>query len=386
MVFRKIENQDISRYYPWKISSDELQPNILLMCKMFVVLLWLNGFYLKINDPYIPFIRDLDFFNQYPDVFKISLRLGFIVFGSMLLFNIKTKWSSLFLGLVIITTLLASKPIFRNHIFIVGCVLFLVGLSKNKGVPWLIILQVSLLYLGASLNKTLQMDWWTGQFMQNWLGSAIENPIYNFISNSLPEFWFAKVLSWSSIFVELIIGLAILTKKWRPLGIWMMVIFHFAMFTMLAFRFGHFVEDLFILLMAFLIWPRENEVILYNSNKSSWLKNILGYLDWDKQYSWQEGTHSHNNYFEVQNPENGNYTKKPIIFLLLFSEGFYVLLLVFDHITVNLMYSVGPTILKILIHFVFSLVIWSFIFSYLYSKLKTKSTKNSFYKESLLKK
>ena len=172
-------------FFPWNISNTQMQPNILLMCKMLFVLLVLNGFYSMMNDPFIPFIIWLDHFNNYPELFKYSIRIGFIVFGTLLFINIKPKLSSLVLGLIIVLTLISSKTLFRNHIFIVGCILILAGLSSNKGLPWLIILQISLLYFGASLNKALQMDWWTGQFINNWLGVAVENPIYLFFSELL---------------------------------------------------------------------------------------------------------------------------------------------------------------------------------------------------------
>ncbi len=372
MEFKEIRSNNISHYFPWKISTSELQPNILLMCKMLIILLLFNGFYFKINDPFLPFIRWFDFFNEYPGIFKNTLRFGFIFFCLMLMINIKTKWSSFVLGIIIILTLLASKPVFRNHLFIVGGVLFLVGLSKPKGLPWLIILQISLVYIGASLNKALQIDWWTGIFMHNWLVEAIENPIYIFISSLLPNLWFAKILSWSSIFVELIIGLAILTKKWRLIGIWMMIIFHFAMFTMLAFRFGHFVQDLFIILIAFLAWPQEKVVVKQYKN-SKLLKNLIRFLDWDNLYIWEKDTKEINSNFESENNEIKDSESKSLVFLLLYTEGFYIFLFIYDYLTMKLIYAVEPLLAKILVHLVFCLVIWYLILLFFTNNLKTKS-------------
>lgn len=358
----------LSKYSPLKISSSELQPNILLMCKMLITLLLLHGFFLEIKDPYLPYIKWFDIFNSYPGFFKYSLRIGFIIFGLMLFFNFKTKWSSLTLGIIVILTLLSSKPLFRNHIFIAGCILFLVGLSDPKGIPWLIIIQISIVYFGASLNKILQIDWWTGQFMDNWLGVARDNAIYNFMSSLLPNLWLAKFMSWSAIIVEFVIAVSILIKKWRSFGIWLLIVFHFAMFTMLAFRFGHFVQDIFIILIAFLNWPKQKIEIKFN-NKFILLKKIIGFMDWDKLYIWHEGTKDGNNVFESKNSESKSLS---FISLLMYCEGFYVFLLFFDYLMMKLVYSAEPYFMKILIHSFFSILIWGLILLFILDSIKTK--------------
>lgn len=355
----------LKAFFPWNISATQMQPNILLMCKMLFVLLVLNGFYPMMNDPFIPFIIWLDHFNNYPELFKYSLRIGFIVFGILLFINIKPKLSSLVLGLIIVLTLISSKTLFRNHIFIVGCILILAGLSGNKGLPWLIILQISLLYFGASLNKALQTDWWTGQFINNWLGVAVENPIYLFFSELLPTLWFAKILSWSAMFVELIIAVTLLSNKWRKTGIWLIIIFHFTMFTMLGTRFGHFVQDIFIVLMTFLVWPKEKVTIKYNIKELGFFRKIIRFLDWDKLYIWQKGSSSEIKDIEIDNIGKSKKSANPFLLLLLYTEGFYVILMLFDFVMANLLYIVDSKITKILIHFIFCSVIWILIFMFL---------------------
>lgn len=369
----KITESHLSKFSPWKISTNQMQPNMLLMCKMLLLLLLINGFYSKINDPYIPFLRFLDEFNNFPGLFKLILRAGFIVSGLTLLFNFKPKLSSLVLGIIIITTLLASKPLFRNHIFIVGCVLFLTGLSSNKGIPWLIILQISLVYIGAALNKALQIDWWTGQFMHNWLAIAIENPIYIYISNLLPELWFAKILSWLSILVELTIGVTVLTKKWRMVGVWVMIIFHFAMVTFVVTRFGHFVQDLYIILISFLVWPQNKIIVKFQKNKFEKLAKIIKFLDWDNLYYWTKETIKENNWLEINNNKLKKTNFDAFKALLIYSNGFYILLLAFDFIITYLMHLVNPIIVKASIHLVYCIIIWGLIIAFFPLKLKMSS-------------
>jgi hypothetical protein len=61
---------------------------------MLWVLLVLNGFYSMINDPFIPFILWFDNFNNYPGLFKYSLRSGFVIFGIYLFIIILLKMES----------------------------------------------------------------------------------------------------------------------------------------------------------------------------------------------------------------------------------------------------------------------------------------------------
>ncbi len=242
----------------WEIKQEEMLPNILLMCKFLWLILIINGFFYKLNDPFLPFISYLDFFNQYPGIFKNSLRFMFILSGIMLLLNIKVRWNSVILGSIIIIGILASKPIFQNHVLIVGCILFLSGIANKLYATKLLVFQMSLLYLAAALSKMSDMDWWSGQFMHNWLYNATTNPFYITISEFISAEWMSKFLSWSSILMELTIGIILLVPKFRTISVWLIILFHGLLFSFVGHKFGHFVDDIFIILLAFLSWPKNN--------------------------------------------------------------------------------------------------------------------------------
>ncbi len=366
----KLGTFPISNFAPWKITSNEMSPNILLTNKLLLILLVVNNFYSLINDPFLPFINALDFLNNYPSLFKNSLRIFFLIFGIFLLFNIKTKLSSIFLGLVIFLTLLASKVVFRNHIFIVGCIFFLSGLTSNKDLPWLLIIQVSLLYLSTSLNKIFEPDWWTGQFMHNWLQTALENPIYNYFSNLLPELLFAKVLSWSVIIVEAVIGILFLFHKWRALSIWLVLIFHLALFTMVHEKFGHFLQDLFIILIAFLAWPRNKVTVRYQIKKSTSFIRLIRLLDWSNIFNWTKNIPSKSNWLEVEYNHNMKVNKAGYKSLLIYSPSFYVLLFFIDLLESHLLGLTNVSFLKISIHLVYCIFLWSLIVVFIPIKIK----------------
>ncbi len=336
-------------------------PNILLMNKMLLVLLVFNNFYFLMNDPFLPFTKVLDAFTNYPSLFKNSLRICFLLFGTMLLFNIKTKLSSSILGLVIFLTLLASKLVFRNHLFIVGCIFFLSGLMTNKGLPWLLIIQVSLLYLSTSFNKMFEPDWWTGQFMDNWLAVAFENPIYIYISNLLPKLLFAKILSWSVILVEAVIGILVLLNKWRTLSVWLIIIFHLALFTMVHEKFGHFLQDLFIILIAFLTWPRQIVPVRYQPEKSNNSRRLIQFLDWSQTFNWVKNTKTKSNWLEVVYNDATKTNKVGYRSLITYSSGFYVMLFFIDLLESHLLTLTDFSLLKFLIHFIYCVFLWSLV-------------------------
>lgn len=367
MDVKKLISELNRKHGLWQLQSSNMLPNLLLTNKLLFLLLVFNGFYALINDPFLPFISILDEFNYSPNLFKNSMRACFIIFGFMLLFNFKTRVSSITLGLVVILTLLSSKVLFRNHIFIVGCIFLLSGLSNSKGLPWLIIIQMSILYIGTSVNKIFEMDWWNGKFMDNWLGIAIENPIYMNVSNIFPELLLAKVLSWSVIFVELIIGILFLSNKWRSLGIWLIIVFHVSMFTLIHEKFGHFLQDLLLVLLVFLQWPKEKISVRYKS--SLILSKFLKGLDWSNNFDWNKIDSGNKIWLEVSYKDQTNVNKSGIKSILTYSSGFYVLLLFIDQLESLLLTVVDISAFRILIHLFYCILIWYLIYSFLPIKM-----------------
>ena len=171
----------MQQYYPWRSEHPHMSTNLLILCKMMFLLLLINGFLGYISDPFIPFLVILDRFRDFPGLFEWLLKSVFVLAGLALMFNIKVRHMAVILGLCVLFLLLASKPLFRNHIFICACTFLLAGLSEKDKDPWLLYIQLSLVYLGAVLNKVWQWDWWSGQFMHNWLLNARGNDFYEFV-------------------------------------------------------------------------------------------------------------------------------------------------------------------------------------------------------------
>lgn len=321
---------DNTRLKPWRMEGTSMQPQILLMSKLIFLILTAHGFFYYIDDPFIPFLQHLDVFNQVPGLFKNTLRAGYITFGIMLLFNIRVRVASVILGMIIIIAIIASKPVFRNHLFIVGCALLLAGLTEKEGHPWLINFQLSLVYLGAFINKVFDIDWWSGIFMHNWMQYGRENLIYIYTSSLFPDYWFAIFLSWIAIFAELFIGVLILSKKWRITGVWIAVIFHSALFTMIGIRFTHFMDAIFIMFLAFLVWPKDKVYVTYQEKFVGRFKKIIHFLDWEKKMTWEKSDRLYGSWLNLQYGDIVNSNIKALRSTLLYSTGFYVLLFVLN--------------------------------------------------------
>ena len=343
---------------PFQFEGTKMQSNVLLMCKLLVILMTVHHMFFKIEDPFIPFIKALDWFNHYPNIFKYSVRMLYVlgVFG--ILFNIKVRTAALITGFVVILNILASKPLFFNHNFICGCALFLAGLSNKNNPPYLLIFQLSLVYFGASINKFLEPDWWSGVFMDTWLGSARENPVYLYVSKLLPELLLAKLLSYIAMLTEFSIAVLILFKKTRPLTLWFIIIFHTALFTLTAFRFGHFIESLAIVLLAFLSIPKEQLIVNYKSQSLEKLNRFFIFLDRDKKQVWSPLSSESSQWLSLKTKDKILYNHDALRDIFLYTPNFFMLILIIDMAMYVLLGNFSTTLFVLNAIFIWSVILY----------------------------
>lgn len=316
---------------PLSFENTEMQPNILVMCKLLVLLILFHGFYFKLEDPFVPFIAWLDIFNSIPGVFKIIMRSLFIIAAISLFFNYWVRTSSVILGSVVILSILASIPAYFNHLLVCGCALFLAGLTHRSTPPYFLIIQLSLIYFGASINKMLDTDWWSGAFMHNWLFNARENVFYTYVSKFFPDMVFAKIMSITAISTEFVIGVMLLIKKLRNKALWFIVVFHVGLFTITTIRFGHFLDSLAIILISFLNWPKTDMKVNIAANRFLIFRKIVSFFDFDKKIVWNNNLKQDSN--TVLKLEcNGKIKEdlEAVKDIMLYSPMFFVIFFVID--------------------------------------------------------
>ena len=338
---------------PFKVYDTSMKPNLLLMCKILILLLYAHGFLFYLKDPFIPFIAQFDIFNDSPQVFEYLTKSLFFIFSLLLLFNVKVRSMAILLGLTIIISLIASKPLFRNHLFIVGCMFLLSGLSDKSKVPWLIYFQLSLVYFGALTNKAFELDWWSGQFMHNWLSNALENPLYINVSKMMPDLLLAKLISYTAMLSELLIGIFLIIPKLRFSAIAIILVFHTMLFTFTGESFGFFMEDILIILIAFLNWSKEQIIFKYKLKSMEKLIAIMGFLGWDNRV-WYKKDASINNNLELIKDDKSITGYSAIIQVLLNSPGFFYALL-FIQLGIRALFNGIPKYLAMI------LFLWTFL-------------------------
>ncbi|MCB0446981.1 MAG: HTTM domain-containing protein [Gelidibacter sp.] len=343
---------------PLQFEGTPLLPNVLLMCKLIVLLLLAHHIFAKIEDPFIPFIPALDIFHTIPNLFKLVLRSLLVISVTTLFFNFYVRTSVIVIGSIVILSILASKPDFYNHTFICGCALFLSGLTNNKQPPYLLFLQLGLVYFGASINKIFDADWWSGAFMHNWLAVARENPFYLLVSKWFPHLWFAKFLSWTAISTEFIIAFMVISKKYRNFGIWFIIIFHTILFTMTSFRYGHFIESLALILLAFLAWPKGNMLVEHKPNAYHLFRKIMRLMDWDKKIIWKEKKFEDNSFIELTTQTKKVTNDVAIKDIILYTPAFYIILVVSDMVLYVILYNHRTTLFVLNAITIWALIIY----------------------------
>lgn len=270
---------------PWRMVGTSMAPNLLLMCKLLFLLLALHGFQAKLSDPFIPFVGALDAVRSPSEAFGWGLRISFFAGGACLLCNIRTRAAAIVLGITVLLALAASKPLYRNHILIVGCLFLLSGLHARDEEPWMLALQMAIVYFGAALNKSLEADWWSGRFMHHWMTDRLDHPIYGWLAPLFPGMSFAAVVSWLVIASEWLLALLFLVRRWHPLAVAISLAMHGSFFLIVGRTpFGHFLEDILLAMLAFLHWPRgviEVSAARRLHRPLAWLTRLA---NWDGQF------------------------------------------------------------------------------------------------------
>lgn len=343
---------------PFQFEGTKLHPNVLLMCKLLVILVTAHHMFFKIADPFIPFIPALDWFNEHPNLFKYSLRAMYAISAFALLFNIKVRTASIVVGMVILLNILASKPLFFNHTFICGCALFLAGLTNDKEPPYVLIFQLSLVYFGASINKFLEPDWWSGTFMDTWLGTAIENPVYLYVSQFLPDMLFAKLLSYIAMCTEFAIAVFLLFRRTRNLTLWFIIIFHTALFTLTTFRFGHFIESLAIVLLAFLSFPKEQLIVNYKPHSLDTLKRFFLFLDRDHKQVWSPLSSDNSQWLSLKTKDKTLYNHNALKDIILYTPNLFMLIIGIDMLMYVALYNYRTTLFVLNVIFIWSVIFY----------------------------
>jgi hypothetical protein len=205
--------------------GSELPPNIIISLKallLYVLLIHPGIFLVSVSGlPFLPFLKFLD---TVP-FFVFSFAAGVLLLSIFLVFLRKGNYQllSLVSGLIILVIILSSKNLFSNSLTYVACLLVLIGLYRGKTIIFRV--QISLLYLGAAINKIFDPDWWTGLYFDYFFRDIFNVTLYtSYIpADDLSVATFFGVIT---IFIECLLGIIVLIPGLTRLTIILGFLFH----------------------------------------------------------------------------------------------------------------------------------------------------------------
>ncbi len=266
---------NFKQYNPFYLFGTAMAPQLLLMVKLLTIGLISKGYFQLLPAPFLPFFSFFD--SIPPTLFQITIKLLFAMAALMLLFNIKVKWSCLIIGLVFLIGTLASKAYFSNGKFFCALIYTLTALNTNNKRPWLLQLQLVIIYFGSGLNKLFEVDWRTGQYFDHWLIHIRQSQIYHLLMEYIPSKWLALGFSWSTILLELIVlPVTLSIKKWHRVGVWLGMVFHSLAFWISGLSFGIFFAGMLLSYLVFAIIPKK--VVIKVGHPSNFSKKLYRFL------------------------------------------------------------------------------------------------------------
>jgi predicted DCC family thiol-disulfide oxidoreductase YuxK len=273
---------------PLSVSGTAMPENVLLMAKLIAVALFLTNQVNFLPRPYLPFIPGLDRIIS-GATFQEILQEVFLASMAALLFNYAVRASSLVLGSSILLGVISSRAYYSNNMTLCALLLILAGLSTRGMPPYVLRVQIAVVYFGAGLNKALDPDWHSGQFFDHWAIDSLHQPVYIWLNGLLPPMMLGKLVSWFTIVAELATSILLLIPRTRLFAVFVSVIIlqcGFLLFT--GSTFGMFFFAMQAAAFCFLPWPVKSMEVIFDGTCGfcDWCREQIERLDFDKLFSW----------------------------------------------------------------------------------------------------
>jgi predicted DCC family thiol-disulfide oxidoreductase YuxK len=274
------------RWNPLRCGGLELPTNLVIMVKAIAIALLLTRHFLLLPDPFLPFIPGMDlvpgaFFQRGMQVLMVGAAVA-------LLLNVKVRLTSFLLGMSLLLSVVASKAYYGNNKTFCALMLILASLHQPGRSPWMLRLQLVIVYLGAGLNKLLDPDWRSGVFFHHWVADRLRQPLFLAVEPLLPPLVLAKVMSWATILTELGLSVFLLIRRFYPLGIWLSILLHSGMLLFTGSTFTLFFYGMTAAMLAFVDWPSEPFTVIYDGDCGfcDATRRFFEKLDLEHQFRW----------------------------------------------------------------------------------------------------
>jgi len=226
---------------PLRLETRGLPPALVMAARVMAAALLLRGdSTFRVNLPYIELFDALP-----PDAFNLALRLSADAGYLLILFSPFVRAGAGLTGAAYLAGLLACRPCHSVAHTYVASMLVIIALSSRRSGTRLLRAQVVLLYAGAALNKTVDVDWWNGRYFTAFLVDHHANAIYMWTASLLPAGWLSAAMGILTIVTQWALAAAFLRPRWTPAGIAIAIVFHGTMVVLLDNTFGPFMLALF---------------------------------------------------------------------------------------------------------------------------------------------
>ena len=282
----EVGSHRLTSWNPLRCSGTALPVPMLLMAKIVAVTFMLGGDRVM-PAPHLPFLTPLDAFADSP-AFALVLQIAFFASGLLLVFNRWPRAAAFAMGCAVLTAVVSSKSYYGNNKLFAGSILLLTGLYHPRTGPWLLRVQLVMVYFGAGLNKVMDPDWHSGQFFHNWAGARLAQPLYLWTNQFFPPLLLGKLVSWFTFLTELGLAVAFLIPRAWPVAIWVSLLFHASLLEFTGTTFNMFFYAMEAAVLAFVTWPRELIVIFDGDcGICHRIRGWMSRIDFDRAFSWQ---------------------------------------------------------------------------------------------------
>lgn len=254
----------------------ELPPHIILSLKaLLLYVLFIHHGLFIVSISRLPFLPFLEFLDNIP-FFVFSFAAGVLLLSILLIFLKKGNYQllSLLSGLIILFMILSSKNLFSNSLTFVACLLVLIGFYRGK--TTIFRMQISLLYLGAAINKIFDPDWWSGQFFDFFFREIFNvSPYISYVPAG--DLTVAASFGIATIFIELLLGIIVLIPGLTRLTILLGILFHGGMLLVTSGTLS--VRFFYIMSTAYLMISGLNIKAVHISHNSGIIARIFSFPD-----------------------------------------------------------------------------------------------------------
>ncbi len=256
--------------------NTDLPPHIVISLKallLYVLFIHPGLFIVSVTGlPFLPFLRFLD---NVP-FFVFSFAAGVLLISILLVFLRKGNYQllSLLSGLIILLIIFSSKNQFSNSLTFVACLLVLIGFYRGKTTIFRV--QISLLYLGAAVNKIFDPDWWNGKFFDYFFREIFNVSLYN---SYVPadDLTVAASFGIAVILTECLLGIIVLKPGLTRLTIILGLMFHGGMLMITSGILS--VRFFYIMSTAYLMISGLDIKTVHINHKSGVIARLLSYPD-----------------------------------------------------------------------------------------------------------